>query len=344
MKIEKKVLAKLDRCYAPSSTVVGGELRILHATEGHGPCYQFRGKDFEQSTVWDGPGGTMTMVPIPGKNGDFLAVQNFFPTFQAEGATIGWAIPRADGGWDIETVLSLPYTHRFDILPVNGINYFLAATLCTSKKDKDDWSDPGKIYVGILPDQPGPFEVRPIKDGLVRNHGYVRVCRNGKTAGLVTCDQGAFLVTPPPQPNEAWSVETVMDVPIGDIAICDIDQDGEDEFLTVEPFHGTKLGIRKKINGKYETVWEYPKSADFGHVAWGGMLRGVPTFIGGCRKESADLFYVQCESTSPLKFKFGLIEAAQGPSNVAVVPGEDRDIIIAANRMVGEAVLYFVTD
>ena len=344
MKIEKKLLAKLERCYAPSFTVVDGELRILLATEGHGPCYQFRGQDFEQSTVWETPGGTMTMVPIPGKNGDFLAVQNFFPTFQAEKSAVVWAVPSADGSWKIETILSLPFTHRFDILAVNGINYFIAATLCTSKKNKDDWSDPGKIYVGILPDQPGPFSIRPIKEGLVRNHGYNRVLCNGKIAGLVTCDQGAFLVTPPQQPGEEWSVETLMETPIGDIAACDIDGDGEDEILTVEPFHGTRICIRKKIDGRYETVWEYTKPVDFGHVTWGGMLRGVPTFIAGCRKECADLFYVQCESTNPLKFKVGLIDAAQGPSNVAVVSTEKRDIIIAANRMVGEAVLYLVTD
>ena len=35
----------------------------------------YEGDDFKQSTVWDGPGGTMSIIPIPGKNGDFLAVR-----------------------------------------------------------------------------------------------------------------------------------------------------------------------------------------------------------------------------------------------------------------------------
>ena len=30
----------------------------------------------------------MSIIPIPGKNGDFLAVQRFFPTFQSEDAEI----------------------------------------------------------------------------------------------------------------------------------------------------------------------------------------------------------------------------------------------------------------
>lgn len=344
MKIEKKFLTRLDLCYAPAFTLVDGELRILFATEGHGPCYQFRGEQMEQSTVWSGPGGTMTMVAVPGRKGDFLAVQNFFPTFQAEGSTVVWSTPKPDGSWQIRNVLDLSFLHRFDVLPVNGVNYFLAATLCTSKKDKDDWSAPGKIYVGVLPDEPGPIAVRPIKQGLVRNHGYSRVLWKGKTSGLVTCDQGAFLVTPPHAPGADWTIETLLEEPVGDVALCDIDQDGEDELLTVEPFHGTRICIRKKIDNRYQIVWEYPKPVDFGHVAWGGKLRGVPTFIGGCRAGCADLFYVRCESTRPLQFKTGLIEAAQGPSNVAVVCGPERDLIIAANRMVGECVVYIATD
>ena len=92
MKIEKKFLTDLHRCYATSSTVIDGDRKILIATEGEGPCFMYEGEDFKQSTVWDGPGGTMSIIPVPGKNGDFLAVQNFFPTFQSEDAKIVWKI------------------------------------------------------------------------------------------------------------------------------------------------------------------------------------------------------------------------------------------------------------
>ena len=49
-----------------------------------GPCYAFDSQTYERETVWEEPGGTMAMVPLPGKNGDFLAVQRFFPGFQAQ--------------------------------------------------------------------------------------------------------------------------------------------------------------------------------------------------------------------------------------------------------------------
>ena len=83
---------------------------------------------------------------------------------------------------------------------------------------------------------------------------------------------------------------------------------------------------------------------DFGHVVWGGKLRGVPTIIGGYRRNDKDLFYVQCTDKDNLKFKTEVIESGVGPSNVAVINEKDRDIIISANRELGQAALYIVTD
>lgn len=345
MNFEKKFLTKLERCYATSYTYINDELKILLATEGQGACYQFEGDDFAQSTVWDGPGGTMSIVPIPGKNGDFLAVQNFFPTFQSENATIVWGKPKVDGGWEVKTLFTLPYVHRFDILSVGEINYFIGATLCTSKQFKDDWSDPGKVIIGILPDDLNqPIELKPIKEGLTKNHGYCRVLWNGIEASMVTCQEGVFVITPPQQVEEDWKIEQLLDREVSDIAIVDIDDDGEVELATIEGFHGGLYRINKKIGERYEIVYEYSKPSDFGHVVWGGKLRGIPSFIGGFRRNDKELFCIQCTSTSPLTFKETIIDTGNGPSNVAVVHQQDKDIIISANREVGEAVLYFVKD
>lgn len=345
MRIEKKSLAKLDRCYAASSVRVEGELRVLLATEGKGSCLQFGEADFRASTVWDGPGGTMSIVEIPDARGAFLAIQNFFPTFQAESATIVRGNPRRDGGWEIKTLFSLPYVHRFDVLKAGELSYFLGATLCGSKKDKEDWSDPGKVWVGQLPASPdAKIELKPILEGLVRNHGYCHVEWEGGPAGLVCADQGIFAVYPPLKSGGEWKTELVLDRPVSDVAVCDIDGDGIPELATIEPFHGKRLRVYKK-NGKiFEPVWEYEKNLDFGHAVWGGMLRGVPTFLFGYRKEAAELFYLHCKSVSPLRLAATTIEAGGGPSNVTVVNERERDLIIVANRMIGEAAVFVVTD
>ena len=38
MRIEKRFLTEMNRCYSASSIVVDGQTRILLATEGEGPC------------------------------------------------------------------------------------------------------------------------------------------------------------------------------------------------------------------------------------------------------------------------------------------------------------------
>ncbi|MBP2633343.1 MAG: hypothetical protein H6Q70_3971 [Firmicutes bacterium] len=342
MKIEKNFLTKLHRCYATSSTVIDGEKKILFATEGEGACYMYSGPEFEQSTVWDGPGGTMSIVAVPGKNGDFLAVQNFFPTFQSENATIVWGKPKSDGKWLVKTLFKLPYIHRFDILSANGVHYFIGCTLCTSKTEKEDWSDPGKIYVAVIPENlDEPMELKIIKTGMTKNHGYSRATWHGKMAGMVTCEEGVFAVTPPQKTGEGWTIETVLERPVSDIAVIDIDDDGEDELVTIEPFHGNQFLINKKTDTGYKVVYQYPEEMEFGHVVWGGQLRGVPTIIGGQRRHAKDLFYIQYQNGNYVKTT---IETDIGPSNVAVINNKDRDIIISANREIGEAVLYLVTD
>ncbi|MHC1749639.1 MAG: hypothetical protein AB9856_15315 [Cellulosilyticaceae bacterium] len=345
MKFEKKFLTDLHRCYATSSTIVDGKRHILIATEGEGSCYSYTGENFAQETVWEGPGGTMSMIPVPGKNGDFLAVQNFFPTFQSENATIVWTKPCEDGIWETKTLFKLPYVHRFDILTAGNKHYFIGATLCTTKTCKEDWSDPGKIYVAEIPeDLNSPFELKVIKEGLTKNHGYCKGIWEQKESGFVTCEEGVFVVTPPQNEKETWKIEQILDMPTSDIAIVDIDEDGEDELVTIQAFHGDRFLIYKKIEGTYKAIYSYPKKMDFGHVVWGGKLRGKPRILGGYRREEKELFMIECISKAPLQFKEHVIESGVGPSNVAVVHEKDRDIIISANRELGQAALYFVTD
>jgi hypothetical protein len=342
MRFEKKHLTDMFRCYSTQYVTVDGEERVLLATEGEGQALSFSGKDYEKmEAVWDAPGGTMSMVPIPGKNGAFLAVQNFFPTFQAEKSIVVTAVPKEDRSWEVTKFLDLPYLHRFDILTGGGKLYFIGCTLCTSKSSKEDWSDPGKIYVGEL-DLDAPMELKVIAEGLVRNHGYSRVSWKGTECGFVTSDQGVLVVTPPQKDGDDWTVEKLLDEPVSDIAVIDIDGDGEDELVTIEAFHGGNFLIRKKIDGEYKIVFKYHKPMDFGHVVWGGKLRGVPTIIGGYRREAKELFWIQADKDEPLTFRTGTIDEGTGPSNVAVINHEDRDIIIAANREIGEAALYFV--
>ena len=115
MKITKEALCALPFCYAVTTLQRDGRTYYLMATDGRGPCYAFDSETLERETVWEGPGGTMSLVEIPGSNGEFLAVQKFMPGFQAADAEIVHV--RKDGsGWHVSTWVKIPYIHRFDIL------------------------------------------------------------------------------------------------------------------------------------------------------------------------------------------------------------------------------------
>ena len=145
---------------------------------------------------------------------------------------------------------------------------------------KDDWSSPGKIWVGEYTGV-GPLQITVLKDGLTKNHGYSRLVQDSVMRGLVTCEEGAFEVTPPQTPEGEWVVRQFMDWPISDISAIDIDGDGELEFATIEDFHGPYFRVYKKIDGTFRKIFEHPETSEFYHVVVGATLAGEPVFIGG---------------------------------------------------------------
>lgn len=350
MKIIKQQLARMENCYAANSIIVDGQRRILVATEGEGACTAWFGQDYAQSeNVWDGPGGTMSIVPIPGTNGEFLAVQKFFRMFQWEEAKLVHVKP-LPSGYVVTEILRLPYIHRFDLLSVGDRHYVIACTLATSKESKDDWSNPGKIWVGEYTGAHA-LDLKVLKQGITKNHGYSRLTQQGVMTGLVSGEEGAFEITPPQTPDADWGIRQFMDWPISDIAAIDIDGDGELEFATIEPFHGEYFRVYKKINGTFTKIYEHPEVSEFYHVVVGAHLAGVPVFIGGCRRGKQQLFYVRASQAQnqtqhknqTLSLSAVLIEEGVGPSNAYVLNESHRDIIVAANRESDEAAIYFVT-
>ena len=344
MNITKQVLTTLNGCYAVNGLVLNGQQHIVLASEADGgSCLAWKAPNYTEShTIWNGPGGTMSIVPIPGTDGEFLAVQKFFRMYDWEGAKIVHVRPTGPGTYDVKDVLPLPYVHRFDLLTVNGRNYFIACTLARRKKTAADWADPGSIWVGEYTAE-GLVGLRVLKEGLTKNHGYSRQTIGGIMRGLVTCEEGAFEITPPTAPDADWTVRQFMDWPISDISAIDIDGDGELEFATIESFHGQYFRVYKMIDGKFEKIYEHTEVTEFYHVVVGATLAGKPVFVGGCRRGKQQLFYVHASRTDPLQLAAEIIDAGVGPSNACVLHEAGRDIIAVANRETDEAALYFVS-
>lgn len=334
----------MDRCYAASTIQWEGKLYAVFASESvDGPCYAYTGERFsEKEVIWEKAGGTMSVVQIPGRDGEFIAVQYFFPGFQSASSKLVWG-KRRSAGWEIRDLVDLPYVHRFDLFPVENEIHLFAAILCGSKKNREDWSDPGKILVGKLPPGPGDgMEFREIYGGQTRNHGYCRGRRQGKETAFWTSDDGVFAAVVPEKKGDRWRITKLIDRPVSDMALCDIDGCGEDELVTIEPFHGNQFVVNKKTEMGYTIAWRYPKEIDFAHTVVGCRLLGKPAVIGGIRRKNCELFVLLHEQGKG--FFTELVEEGVGTSNAAAANVNGTDIIIAANHTKNEAAVYFAKD
>ncbi|HEY96644.1 MAG TPA: hypothetical protein G4O16_00480 [Dehalococcoidia bacterium] len=341
MRFVRHRLCKMSFCYAASHIDCDGRTNILFAPDTPGPCYSFDSETFRQETVWEEPGGTMAMVPLPFGNGNFLAVQRFYPSFQAHEAEIVY-VHRQHQEWKVDPFLKLPYVHRFDILQSSGVYYLLCSTLCTTKKNRDDWSSPGGLYAVELTEEiTRPIILTQIAGGMTRNHGYRRVKNGDDIWALTSCDEGVFEVLPPAKRGGNWTVNNILDRPVSDIAVCDIDGDGVDEMATIEPFHGNTFTVYRKKASGYLPLYRYPGNSVFCHTVWGGHLRNETVFIGGYRAGNRELFLLRWKDGEIVA---DTLETHSGPSNVDVIHGEKRDLLVVANREVGEGVVFSVTD
>ena len=343
LKFEKISLGQIEKCYATLGVMLDGKPCVFFGGEGPGSVRAFRGDGLEQcDLIWEGGGGTMSLVPYPEREGWVLASRGFYSMVESEGSTIE-LIRYIQGRFSHETIARLPFLHRFDtLLAPDGTRYIFAATLHGGKADKNDWSKPGHLYAGAMPskvDEPFEVALEQLPGDYFVNHGFCKAEWEGRDAAFIASREGVFAVLPPASFGGEWSVHQLMDFPASDIAVCDIDGDGEKEIAVLMPFHGNEFKIFHLHNGAYREVFSYPVANDFYHAVISGRICGEQMFVGGARKLAADLFLVRWDAQQS-SFITQQLEAGSGPSNLAILNCESCDYLLSANRMVFEAAIY----
>ena len=199
----KKILAEIEKCYACLGKTVNGEPCLFFAGEGDGSVHAFLGESFERhETIWQGGGGTMGIVAIPGHDEWTLVSRGFYSMVDCGESTIE-IVRYAGGRFTHEPIASLPYLHRFGALKAqDGTLYLVAASLHSGKADKADWSKPGHLYWAQLPDNmEKPFHVdfQPFEGEYYQNHGFCTACVGGIGAAY-TSSREACLQSSPGKP------------------------------------------------------------------------------------------------------------------------------------------------
>lgn len=344
MKINKKVISDLEKCYSIAPLLYQGRRHILVAAEKHAPCYLFDEDGNRKETVWEEPGGVMSMVQVPGSDGVFLATHKFYSPNDSKEAKIVVVRPSGEGSWEVKTLAELPFVHRFDIMTRNGINYLIACTLKSGHAYKDDWSMPGKVYTAVLPEDLSGFqedrqlELTVLKDGMLKNHGYYKMQEEGSEACLISCEEGVFRFTPPASPEKSWEIEKLISDPCSDAVLLDLDGDGEKELAAIAPFHGNSAVIYKKTAFGYQKVYSYDQ-AEFAHAIWGGSLLGKTSLIIGHRKGTRDLLLFTYNEISG-QYEAQVLDHDCGAANVFKYDKDGKEILIATNREINEVAMY----
>lgn len=346
MRAEKTKLAELTLCYCVAALQVGGERRFAVASEKEHPCLLFgeRGEQIEK--IWDGPGGTMSIVQLPLVDGAFLATHRFYSPNNCKEASVVLC-RRGESGWTVRTLAELPGVHRFDILCRGGVQYLLACTIKSDYEYKDDWRFPGKVYVCALPgdllEKPEDYRLplEPIREGMLKNHGYSRSAVGGVSCGIVTSEEGVFRFTPPASREGAWQVEQLLGEPVSDALLLDFDGDGEEELLALSPFHGETLRVFKRVGGRFEPVFRCERELPFLHAICPAVCGGRALAVVGHRKGERDLLAVSFRDG---EYRVEVLDRDVGPANALSYCVDGKTMVLAANRETNEIALYALSD
>ncbi len=339
MTVEKQSLVSMSMPYAVTTARISGEEHVIAATEDHGPLVTFSPPDWKAVEIMPGPGGCMSLIQRPDVPNQVLAIMQCFPGYKFHDAGVYVLDGRiGEGNWSHERVMDLPFAHRLEVVKKGGRQYLIAASLAETKDSPDDWSRPGTVYAAEMSGQlEYPLETTTVLPGLHKNHGLLVSSLGKKRILMITGEEGLY-VTDLDDQSEHWDWQRVLEHNISEVYLHDLDGDGEEELVTIEPFHGSNLKVYRRNGQTWEQTLELPVS--FGHGLWVGTLRGRSAIIVGNRSGSKDLDLYTVESTKPLRLQRQVIEESVGAANIAVIPGSDVDRIFATNQATSEVALY----
>ena len=344
MKVEKKKLGTLEKCYCVQRLVFEGKEHLLIAAEKQDACQLFNIEGEYEETIWEQPGGTMSMVQVPESDGVFLATHKFYSPNDSKEAKIVCVSPE-NHGWNVNTIKELPFVHRFDILKRNGVQYLIACTIKSDHQYKEDWTSPGKVYAGVLPSDLSSYSednqvaLTVIQDGMTKNHGYYKVECDGQESAIISCQEGIFRFTQPVAPDKEWEIKKLLDVSASDAVLMDLDGDGKKELIVIAPFHGEQILIYKEEGDPFEKVYECEEPLEFAHAICGGIIGGRPAVVIGHRKGKRNLYLFFWDAKKK-KFVHEVIDEDCGSANVIHFKREGKDFLVATNREINEIAMY----
>lgn len=346
MKVTARTLTRLERGYSISllPAARGQAPGFLAGSEGEDRLLLLDAPDFTPKVIARAPGGYISIAPLVCAGRRWVVAATMFkPGFNGAHAAIrlfpldGVECP------DSTLVAVLPYTHRVTMLTHQGRQFLLASTLCATKADKDDWTQPGGIHLAEVPVDPTrPWPMRQIVPGLNKNHGmdYAELGRKRRPGYLLSCMEGLFFMPLPDNPDGSWPVEKISGDENSDAFAFDWDNDGVPEVFGISPFHGHVLTMHKETAAGWQRHVIH-EDLSFGHIVWAGRLLGGPALLAGSRRDRRELRLYRPTPIGGVDPNYAVIAEGIGPSQLSVVPLDDRRALLyVAAHGVDEVRIY----
>jgi len=332
----KQVILEIESVYTANAFSIGSEFYIGAGSETKPEVYLYDIKTRSTSQVTGSPGGLMSFIPVPGYPDLFVSIMGLFPPFIGGEAGL-FRHRRINGDWKTERALHLPFAHRCEILNRAGKNILFAATVSTYKENPQDWSNPGELFLIELDDTPeATWEPRVIDKTITKNHGMTRTRINGNETLCISGEEGIFFLEQ--RPGDDWTLQPLFDREVSEMTFIDLDGDGLDELVTIEPFHGETLNVYKNTGKKWEL--RISDSLSFGHGLSGGIIQNKPVIVVGNRSGSLALESFAVHDLSKGRYDRIVIEEDAGPTQTQVFSVGGIDYILSANQRKNEVALY----
>jgi hypothetical protein len=278
----------------------------------------------------------MSFVPVPGLVDIFISIMGLFPPFIGGEAGI-FLHKRRNGEWHTSRALHLPFAHRCEILNREGKNYLFAATVSTFKENPQDWSNPGELHlIELGPDPEDKWTSRVVAGNVTKNHGMTRTRINGIETLCISGQEGLFYLEQ--RYGDDWFLQPMFEREVSEMTFIDLDGDGQDEMVTIEPFHGETINVYKHSGNKWEL--RISDSLSFGHGLSSGIFQQKPVIIVGNRSGSLALESFSIQDLSKGKFTRMVLEENAGPTQTQVFSVGGMDYIMSANQRKNEVALY----